>query len=273
MEVLTGVARTALRVARVRAKESERLDRLFDDPLAAEFLRQAGEPAREPPAGSAGRSALSIALAFHVVIRTRFYDGYLTNAVAGGCRQVVLLAAGLDTRAFRLPWVDGVRLFEVDLPELLAFKEPALTRASAVARCDRVAVAADLRADWPGALTAAGLSPAEPTAWLAEGLLVYLSAEDAARLLADVTRLSAPGSHIAFERGDAIPGEGHASDVEEITSLWSGGLGGDTRDHLVAQGWRVAEHHLTTVAASYGRPTSRRSRSGFVTASLGATGR
>lgn len=266
MQALTGLTQTALRAARVRARESARPDRLFDDQLAAEFLHLAGEAAREGADESAPRSALSVALAFHVVIRTRFYDGYLTDAVAGGCRQVVLLAAGLDSRAFRLPWPAGVRVFEVDLPELLAFKEPAVARSGAVAHRERVVVAADLRADWPGALVAAGFSPAEPTAWLAEGLLVYLTAGDATRLLDDVTRLSEPGSRLACERGNASPEDGQTSDVEDITSLWSGGLRSDAPGHLAAHGWDVAEHELTAIAASYGRATSRPSRSGFITA-------
>jgi hypothetical protein len=84
---------------------------------------------------------------------------------------VVLLAAGLDTRAFRLTWPDGVRLFELDLPDLVDYKERVLAEQAAVPRCQRTVLRVDLREDWPARLESAGLRPGEPTAWLIEGLL------------------------------------------------------------------------------------------------------
>lgn len=247
---MDGVGGTALGMARVRAAESLRPDRLFDDPYAAAL---SGEQQVTDTQASA--------LAFHGVIRTRFYDEYL---LAAGCRQVVLLAAGLDTRAFRLPWPDGVRLFELDLPEVLAYKEEILTAQPA---CDRTVLAIDLREDWPTALVGAGFDPAEPTAWLAEGLLIYLTAEEAGQLLTSVGDLSAPGSQIAFERNNT--GAARATDspgMRRYTSLWKGGLGQDAAEWLTAHGWRPETHDLTTLAASYGRTAPEKSRSGFVTA-------
>jgi len=135
----------------------------------------------------------------HGVIRTRFFDEFLTRAVAGKCRQVVLLAAGLDTRAFRLTWPKPVRLYEIDLPDVLAFKHEVLTRSGASPRCERTVVPADLRADWPARLEKAGFSADQPAAWLTEGLMLYLTASQAASLLCAVSRLSAPVSRLSFE--------------------------------------------------------------------------
>lgn len=262
---LTGVGRTALGVARARAWETRRTDgRLFEDPYAAAFVRAAGprDPAPGRPAGARAR------MGFHVIIRTRFYDDYLLEACAAGCRQVVLLAAGLDTRAYRLPWPDGVDLYELDLPHVLAFKHEVLTREGAVARCSRTALAADLREDWPSRLAEAGLDPARPTAWLVEGLLVYLTAEEAAGLLTRVGELSAPGSRVSLERSNAatVLARSDRTGIEEYAELWQGGLGEGTAGWLAARGWRVEAHELESVAAAYGRPLPDASLSGFLTA-------
>jgi hypothetical protein len=136
---LRGVEKTALGVAMVRARESRREDRLFDDPYAQAFVDAAPGAFPEEPATSEERAALGpmaslgAVFYFHGVIRTRFFDDYLTAAVAAGCSQVVLLAAGLDTRAFRLAWPENTRVFEVDLPDVLAFKETVLTAHGAAA--------------------------------------------------------------------------------------------------------------------------------------------
>jgi methyltransferase (TIGR00027 family) len=270
---LPSMGKTALGMARVRAAESRRPDRLFDDPYAAAFGAAApGAFAEdEQRATSAGLARLGAVFFFHGVIRTRFFDDYLLAATTAGCRQVVLLAAGLDTRAFRLAWPDRVRLFELDLPEVLAFKEPVLAAQHAVPRCQRVVLAADLRQDWPAVLTAAGFQPAQPTAWLVEGLLIYLYADQAARLLTAVGELSAPASQLAFEHGNiadsslladarAIPA------MDQFTSLWKGGLGADAPDWLTRHGWQAHTHDRAALAASYGRAVPASSSGGFLTA-------
>ena len=220
-----------------------------------------------PPPESSGPSEPSPqrrALAFHVIIRTRYFDDYLLDATAAGCRQVVLLAAGLDTRAFRLDWPPGVAVFEVDLPDLVEVKERVLTDVGAVARCDRVVVPADLTTDWLAALAARGFDPASPTAWLVEGLLVYLTPDDAARLLETVSRMSAAGSRIAFERGSGASAV-RAEDTASVVSLWQGGAD-DPVGLLVARGWDVGVDDLAEVATGYGRAPSRSTGSGFVRA-------
>jgi methyltransferase (TIGR00027 family) len=278
-ESLRGVAKTALGAAVVRAHETSRQDRLFDDPYAQRFVDAAPEAFPEEPASAEDHAApgplaplapLGEVFYFHAVIRTRFYDDYLLSAAASGSRQAVLLAAGLDTRALRLPWPGGMRVFELDLPEVFGFKEAVLAGCGTTA-CERAVVPVDLRGQWGDKLLAAGLDRAAPTAWLAEGLLIYLTADEAARLLTDIGQLSAPGSRLAFEQGDiassalltqarGLPAMG------EYTSLWKGGLGEDAPGWLSRHGWRPTRHDRAEVAACYGRAAPAASGGGFVTA-------
>ncbi|WP_326847396.1 SAM-dependent methyltransferase [Streptomyces kaniharaensis] len=254
------MSKTALAVARVRAHESAAGNALFDDPYAAAFLAAAGEQMRKPTSPG----PLATALRFQTVIRTRFYDDEL---IRSGHAQVVLLAAGLDTRAYRLPWPSGTRLYELDLPPVLEFKHGVLAAQSAAPRCDRTAVAADLlRPTWADRLVDAGFDATRPTAWLVEGLLVYLTAEEAATLLTTVGDLSAPGSRLALERGRSGRTRLDDPSVAHITALWKGGLGAGTADWLDAHGWRSEAHPLDTVAACYGRPMGNPSGTGFITA-------
>jgi methyltransferase (TIGR00027 family) len=164
-------------VARVRALESARPDRLFEDPLAQTFADAFPRPPGSP--GPAGGSAPSTRLALQIVVRTRFYDEYLVAATEGGCRQVVLVGAGLDTRAFRLAWPAGTVVYELDLPEVIEAKASVLARAGARPQSDRRVVSVDLRQDWGTALVDAGFDGTSPTAWLIEGVLVYLDAAEA----------------------------------------------------------------------------------------------
>ncbi|MEU9119382.1 SAM-dependent methyltransferase [Streptomyces sp. NPDC048506] len=301
MGELSGVAATALGVARIRAAESARPDRLFDDPYAAAFVAAAGgveaaaaasvsrRPAASDGTGSTGstgndaavpaaarRDAFHRTLARHIVLRTRFFDDYLREATTGrpseattehssvaagghALRQVVILAAGLDTRAYRLPWPDGVRLYEVDLPEVLAFKERVLDEEHARPRCTRTSLAADLRTDWTAPLRSAGFVPDEPTAWLVEGLLVYLSAGDAAQLLSTIGAQSAPGSRLAFPgvgdfRNSPLMAGGRAlPSMREVSALWQGGLDEPADAWLTLHGWRPRTYAREALAASYGR--------------------
>jgi methyltransferase (TIGR00027 family) len=256
---LGAVSRTAVGVARVRAYESSRDDRLFDDPYAAAFVAAAGTDGgpREQPTPERRR------LAFHIIIRTRYYDDYLLDAAESGCRQVVLLAAGLDARGFRLGWPPGTRLFEIDLPEVLAVKEGVLADQRAQPRCERHVVAADLTGDWLAALTAAGFDPGEPTAWLVEGLLVYLARDDARALLTALTGASASGSTLAFERGSGAAAV-TARDTDAVTSLWRDGAGADVAQWLAGLGWDVTVDNLGDVARALDRPTSQPTESAFL---------
>jgi methyltransferase (TIGR00027 family) len=266
------VARTAFSAAAQRALESSRPDRLFDDPYAQAFVAALSAATPEPDRTNP-TPALAALFYSHLVVRTRFYDEYLLAATAAGCDQVVLLAAGLDTRAFRLAWPAGVRLFELDLPELLAVKERVLTGESATPRCARTVVPADLRADWSSQLRTAGFRSSAPTAWLVEGLLIYLSHDQAAELLTAVGELSAPGSQLSFEtrtgdgddagivsRARGLPG------ADSLTTLWKGGLDGHASEWLAKHGWQSRIHDRPTLAATYGRPADDPGGDGFVTA-------
>lgn len=186
----TGVSRTAVIPAQARAVESRREDRLFHDPYAEAFVDAVGWI----QVAEAGRLNQE-----HFVLRTRFFDDYFTAAVHDGCKQAVVLAAGLDTRAFRLDLPEGLRWFEVDLPGLVAFKEAVLRVQGARASVQRTTVATDLRTDWTTELRAAGFDPGQPTAWLVEGLMMYLEESDNDRLVAHLSEHSAPGSCLAFE--------------------------------------------------------------------------
>jgi len=273
---LVGVGKTALGVALVRAHESRRPDRLFDDPYAAAFV--AAAPAAFPDAFP-GRTAaaadplarVGAAFAVSAVLRTRFFDDYLRQARAAGCAQVVLLAAGLDTRAYRLAWPAGTRVFELDLPAVLEFKERVLHQAAAAAGCERIAVPADLREDWSAAVRAAGLDSSEPTAWLCEGLLIYLSAEEADQLLSTVSDLSVPGSQLAFEHGStldpALMAAAHSIPaMKPYTSMWKGGLGHEAPDWLIRHGWSVNIHDGRQLAAAHGRAVPGAAASAFLIA-------
>jgi methyltransferase (TIGR00027 family) len=192
-----GIGLTALAVADARARESTRPDRLFDDPFAHLFVEAAG--ADFTPAASEGSVDIRAARAEYVAVRTRFFDDELLAARAAGCRQVVILAAGLDTRALRLPWPDGTRLFELDVPDVLAFKARVLGPQAATPSCERLVVAVDLREDWPAALRQAAFDASQPTAWVAEGILMYLSEPERDHLLETITSLSPPASRLALE--------------------------------------------------------------------------
>ncbi|HEY4085118.1 MAG TPA: SAM-dependent methyltransferase [Bryobacteraceae bacterium] len=198
---LDGLGLTALLVANARATESARQDRLFDDPFARRFVEAASAASPKIAQALAGSpdEAVNQARRDSVAVRTRFCDDYLLAAARSGCRQIVLLAAGLDGRAFRLPWPEGLRLYEIDMPGVFAFKEQVIANHSAVPTCERTIIPADLREDWPPMLIDAGFVPGEPTGWLVEGLLVYLDEGERDLLMNRVGTLSIPGSRIALD--------------------------------------------------------------------------
>ncbi|MFG3053167.1 class I SAM-dependent methyltransferase [Kitasatospora sp. NPDC048239] len=201
-ETLNPVERTALLTAALRAAETLREDRLYQDPYAAQLVGETG-----PELLAEIRRATFPAQGVRTVpstpdynaIRTRFFDDHLRNAVRDGAiGQVVLAPAGMDSRAYRLDWPEHIRYFEVDRPDVLAFKAE---RLSGVApRVDHRTVAADLTApDWEERLTAAGYRPDEPSIWLLEGLLYYIPEADGRRMLKRVAAHCAPGSLVAAD--------------------------------------------------------------------------
>ncbi len=203
------VGATALGVAASRAAETAGADPLIRDEFARLLVSSAGPAwARLADAelawldgDSHGKRAHRLGIDYQAV-RTHFFDEYFEEAAkasAGGIRQVVILAAGLDSRAYRLNWPAGTAVYEIDQPKVLEYKTGILERHGVVPTASRRPVPVDLRNDWPGALTAAGFDRSQPTAWLAEGLLPYLPSDAQDRLFAMFTALSAPGSQVAIE--------------------------------------------------------------------------
>jgi len=198
---LGGLALTAILVAGARAAESARPDRLFDDPFAQTFVEAAtaASPKMAQALEGSPDEAVNQARRDSVAVRTRFCDDYLLMAARSGCRQIVLLAAGLDARAFRLPWPEGVRLWEIDTPGLFAFKERVIAARGATPACERRTIPADLREDWSHTLIDAGFDPAQPAGWLIEGLLMYLDERERDLLMNRVGAISGAGSRIALD--------------------------------------------------------------------------
>lgn len=251
-----GVAMTALGVALIRVRETARPDRLYADPLAEAFVA-AARPAFDDERWSRLED-----------LAGQFYEGR-TLAVKGvddqileaavQCPQIVLLGAGLDTRAFRLDLPRDTAFFEVDLPELFAFKEPVLAAHRARPGCARHVVAADLRGDWGRALAARGFRSDLPTAWIDEGVLGYIPRADAYALAATVTRLSARGSRFGLGRFQVAAAEPRYRALRELVREAPGerpvnGLGPDGESWFAAHGWRTSFRAWDDLVAPYGRP-------------------
>lgn len=201
-DLASSVGATATAVAARRALASKGPEPLIDDPFAEPLVRAVGvdafirmmngevELSDDDPAFTPQRLSEGMA------VRTRFFDTFFTEATEAGVRQAVILASGLDTRAYRLPWPAGTVLYEIDQPQVIEFKTRTLAGLGAEPTVDRRTVAIDLRDDWTGALRASGFDTAQPTAWIAEGLLGYLPPDAQDRLFDNITTLSAPGSRI-----------------------------------------------------------------------------
>ncbi len=223
---------TARWTAAVRAGERRRPDRLVDDPWAEHLAGPEGMAwlAERPPESVTP-----------IVVRTRYFDDWLLEALADGLRQVVLLAAGLDTRAWRLRLPEGSRVFELDRPEVLAAKQAVMDGAAPPAACERHAVPADLAGPWHRALLDAGLDPARPTAFLAEGVLFYLPSEVIGGVLDGVDTVAAPGSRLGFDIPNAAvltsPFTKAWLDMQAAAGApWVGSMD-DPSDVLERRGW------------------------------------
>src|SRR6478735_3072170 len=191
-DLASSVGATATMVAAARAIATTADDALINDPFAEPLVRAVGVQR----------------MTDNMAVRTKFFDEFFlaatgggnpADATASGVRQAVILASGLDARAYRLQWPAGTTVYEIDQPEVIEFKSTTLAEFGAEPTAERRTVAIDLRHDWPSALIAAGFDPSQPTAWSAEGLLGYLPPEAQDRLLDTITELSAPGSRLATE--------------------------------------------------------------------------
>jgi methyltransferase (TIGR00027 family) len=277
-DLASSVGATATMVAAARAMASAAPEPVINDQFAAPLVRAVGvnfftklvdgqlteSDLGDDPQMNIARFANGMAA------RTRFFDDFFTAAGDAGVRQAVILAAGLDARAYRLDWPVGTVVFEIDQPEVIAFKSQTLTELGAQPTADRRTVAVDLRDDWVSALRSAGFDPAAPTAWIAEGLFGYLPPEAQDKLLALMTENSAPGSRIAAE---AVPSTGFVDPdlvrerMRAVTDKWSShGFDldfseliylGDRRDaatHLTELGWDTSAIPTNDLLAQYGLP-------------------
>lgn len=208
-DIATSVGSTAVMVAAARARETDRPDALINDPYARILVSGAGtgmwesmlDDSMADRLASADPEAAAIFanMGGYQAVRTQFFDRFFAGAVASGIRQIVILASGLDSRAYRLDWPSGTHVFEIDQPKVLEYKAQTLAAHDVRPAAVLHEVPIDLRQDWPAALREHGFDPTQPTAWLAEGLLMYLPADAQDRLFEQITELSAPGSQVSAE--------------------------------------------------------------------------
>jgi methyltransferase (TIGR00027 family) len=208
-DIATSVGSTAVLVAAARASETDKPDPLIRDPYARILVEGAGTGMWEHFLDASLADRLTdadpeaVAMYTHMLnyqaVRTHFFDAFFADASAAGIRQIVILASGLDSRAYRLDWPAGTQVYEIDQPLVLEYKAKTLAEHGVKPVAQRHEVPADLRQDWPAALKEQGFDPSQPTAWLAEGLLMYLPGEAQDRLFELVTELSAPGSRVSAE--------------------------------------------------------------------------
>lgn len=264
MEEPAGIGWTALVVALQRGAESRRPDALFGDPLAEAITDEASRttlPQDQTIHADAGKSE---AIGDYLAIRTVFFDNQLINAARDGITQIVIPAAGMDGRAFRLPWPPGTRLYEIDLPEVLDYKTWIIGEHELTPTAERAVVAADLREDWPKALLDSGFDPTRPSAWVLEGLVCYLTRAENDQLLAQIEALATPGSRIAVEYPRAIQGMLDSIDVPmadsedksaQARALLSTGPAEDPVTWFGGHGWKAdTVLRLGEFGASINRP-------------------
>jgi methyltransferase (TIGR00027 family) len=263
--VSSGVGATALLVANGRALESRRADGLVYDAYAAAFAAASDTPEAGvgplPSGDVPERDSPWESIASYVGVRSRYFDRYFSRVNKAGLTQVVLMAAGLDTRAYRLDWPPDCIVYEIDQAGVLQFKDEVLRNEQAQPRCERRTVSADLRLDWTAALSGAGFDSGTPTAWLMEGLLAYLSAEAEDLLFSRIRELSAPGSMISLEQADVAgrkvfedsASHHRAQAATDAAGLWQTDARPETVDVLRSAGWTVDARPFLGVASEYGR--------------------
>lgn len=268
-DLASSVGATATAVAASRALASKGPDALLDDPLADPLVRAVGldpfirmldgelviedDPFLDPKI-----------MTEQIAVRTRFFDDFFIGAAAAGIRQAVILAAGLDTRAYRLRWPAGTVVYEIDQPEVIEFKTRTIARLGADPLAGHRTIGIDLREDWPAALRRGGFDAGQPTAWIAEGLLVYLPPDAQDRLFDEITALSVPGSRVATEQLpniDAFSDERTRQFTERmnktgldinISELIFRGDRNDVVEYLTSHGWRVTARSARDLYDTHG---------------------
>jgi methyltransferase (TIGR00027 family) len=282
-DITESVGSTALGVAAARAAETDSENPLIQDPFARAFLDAAGPgmwSLTSDPELSAALTDLVPDLGAHtqvmvdfMAVRTKWFDELFLDAVASGIRQVVILASGLDSRSWRLPWPDGTTVYELDQAKVLEFKSSTLHNHGAQPAANLVSVAVDLRQDWPTALQQAGFDAAAPTMWSAEGLLRYLPAAAQDLLFERIDSLSAPGSRLATNgpsknavNPDLLASQHEQSkrlrvaaaqvlgtEIPNVEELWYPQERTEIVDWLSAHGWEASAIGMADLLARHGR--------------------
>lgn len=278
-DLASSVGATATMVAAARAIATKANDALIDDPFAEPLVRAVGVDFFTKLASGELRAEdidvdhASVGMARmtdNMAVRTKFFDEFFADAASSGVRQAVILASGLDSRAYRLAWPAGTTVYEIDQPEVIEFKTRTLADFGAEPTADRRTVAVDLRFDWPSALIAAGFDPSKPTAWSAEGLLGYLPPEAQDKLLDTITELSAVGSRVAVESTPGIDPAAHEKAIErmqEAAQQWRNhgfeldfadliylGDRNEASAYLADRGWQVSWQSVKQLLSENGLP-------------------
>lgn len=278
-DLASSVGATATMVAAARAIATTADDALINDPFAEPLVRAVGVEfftklaSGELRAEDIDADNASVGMARmtdNMAVRTKFFDEFFTDAAAAGIRQAVILASGLDSRAYRLAWPAGTTVYEIDQPEVIEFKTKTLAEFGAEPTADRRTVAVDLRFDWPSALIAAGFDPSQPTAWSAEGLLGYLPPEAQDKLLDTITELSSAESRVAVESTPGIDPADHEKAIErmqEAAQQWRDhGFELDFADliymgdrneasmYLADHGWQISSQSVKQLLSENGLP-------------------
>ncbi len=280
-DLASSVGATATMVAAARAIATTADDALINDPFAEPLVRAVGVDfftklasgeLRAEDVDVDGASVGMARMTDNMAVRTKFFDEFfdVVRAAAAGIRQAVILASGLDSRAYRLAWPAGTTVYEIDQPEVIEFKTRTLAEFGAEPTADRRTVAVDLRFDWPTALIAAGFDPSQPTAWSAEGLLGYLPPEAQDKLLDTVTELSSTGSRVAVESTPGIDPADHEKAIErmaEAAQQWRNhgfeldfadllymGDRNEASTYLADHGWQISWQSVKELLSENGLP-------------------
>jgi len=266
-------------VAAARAMATTADNALINDPFAEPLVRAVGVDfftrlvtgeLRPEDLDSDSETVGMQRMTENMAVRTKFFDEFFLTATQAGIRQAVILASGLDSRAYRLAWPSGTTVYEIDQPDVIEFKTKTLAELGAEPTAKRRTVAMDLRYDWPSALIEEGFDPHQPTAWSAEGLLGYLPPDSQDRLLDTITELSAPGSRVAVESVPNIDPADHEKAIERMqaaSARWRDhgfdldfaelvylGDRNEAASYLGDHGWQLSRNSVKELFATNGLP-------------------
>jgi methyltransferase (TIGR00027 family) len=278
-DLASSVGATATMVAAARAMATTADNALINDPFSEPLVRAVGVDfftrlvtgeLRPEDLDSDSESVGMQRMTDNMAVRTKFFDEFFLTATQAGIRQAVILASGLDSRAYRLAWPAGTTVYEIDQPDVIEFKTRTLAELGAEPTAKRRTVAMDLRYDWPSALIEEGFDPNQPTAWSAEGLLGYLPPDAQDRLLDTITELSVPGSRVAVESLPNIDPADHEKAIERMqaaSARWRDhgfdldfaeliylGDRNEAASYLGDHGWQLIRNSVKELFAANGLP-------------------